>query len=122
VEMTSLEDRGECARRDSPASLEFSRERQDDTATFRRRRSEFVNQACKSWRIDDFVRGGAVWKEGQDAFANAFDEQLGFSTRHSRLHDETCRYIDKLSNFPHSTRLIRQLLRCRHIYPVFVWP
>jgi len=80
--------------------------------------SEFIYYAPKPSCVNDFVGFFSVGKQHEDAAAHRRDKRLGIATAHGRLHDERCRQIDKLSNFPHACGFVCELFRCGHeIFP-----
>ena len=72
--MSALEDRGECAWRDSTASPASGTEREDDTQTLGRSDRELVDQALKSRSVYEFVGSSATGKQAEDAPADVFHE------------------------------------------------
>ena len=74
---------------------------------------KFANQPRKTRRINDFAGLLAPGEELEDLLSNHFDESFCIASRHVRLHDEICRYIDKVPNFPRAPLLVYELFRSR---------
>lgn len=68
-------------------------------------------EPCKAWSINEFVRLRSLGKELQDPFApDPSNEGDCILVSHVRLHQETCRNIDNLTNFRRTTRFVGELL------------
>ena len=64
--------------------------------------------------INEFVGFLTVGKERQNASPDLRHQLFGLAASHLRLHDETCRYIDNVSDFPRSPRFVGELFTGRH--------
>ena len=75
-----------------------------------------MNESSKPRRINEFVGLFAVREQRQDVRTNAGNETFRIIDRQIRLHDESCRNVDKLSNLAHSPRLVGELLGGRRAH------